>query len=110
MGRNSQPILNAYENDEKYHEYYYTSLGTPAIDRSALNYMSDMGYVLNVDGGGTFRITAHGRQYWEQINTWGPWYWYKNNWFPATVAMATIMVGISTIAVQVWRVLSLSCP
>ena len=38
----------------------------------------------------SYIITAARRDYLEEISAWGPWYWFKNNWFPATVALATI--------------------
>ena len=38
-------------------------------------------------------ITARGWEYWEELNTWAPWYWYTKNIFPATVAFGTILFG-----------------
>ena len=39
------------------------------------------------------RVTAYGREYWVELNTWAPWYWFKKNIFPASVAFGTILFG-----------------
>ena len=43
------------------------------------------------------RLTAQGYAYWEEINTFAPWYWFKRNAFAATVAVATIATSIGGI-------------
>ena len=43
------------------------------------------------------RLTAQGHEYWEKLNTWALWYWFKNNCFAATVGFATIATSISGI-------------
>ena len=92
-----------------YNLWHTVTMVTPNIDRAALSYMLDRAYVVQSSSGHNYRVTALGREHWDQINTWGPWYWYKKNWFPATVALATILVGVSTVAVNIWRVFFASC-
>ena len=49
-------------------------------------------------GGATsVRLTAQGHAYWEEINTFAPWYWFKRNAFAATVGFATIATSLSGI-------------
>ena len=43
------------------------------------------------------RLTAQGHAYWDEINTFAPWYWFKHNAFTATVAFATIATAVSGI-------------
>ncbi len=40
-------------------------------------------------------ITVGGWDYYEQITTFPPWYWFKQNSFPATVAFMTILVSVT---------------
>ena len=39
------------------------------------------------------RVTAYGREYWERL-TAPQWYWFRHNWFPASVPGATILVSL----------------
>ena len=44
------------------------------------------------------RATAHGREYWEKL-TAPRWYWFRYNWFPASVAAGTILfAGVAAAA------------
>ena len=44
------------------------------------------------------RATAHGREYWEEL-TAPRWYWFRHNWFPASVAAGTILfAGVAAAA------------
>ena len=45
--------------------------------------------------GETIRVTAYGREYWEKISTPTPVYWFKQNWLPAIVALATIVAALA---------------
>ena len=68
----------------------------PAFGRltpDAIDYLEDIGALYNQ--GSTYRITAFGRQYWERISTPVPIYWFKNNWFAAIVAAATVAASVS---------------
>ena len=48
----------------------------------------------------TIRLTAYGREYYEKLTTFAPWYWFKRNWFPAIVAAATIATSVGGIVVN----------
>ena len=82
-----------------------THMGMPTRTWTAIEYLESKGCLTNM--GSFYAITAAGRDYLEELTTPGPWYWFKNNWFPATVALATILVGVSTVAVHIWRTLAL---
>ena len=61
----------------------------------AVFHLTDIGVLdPNING---LRITAFGWEYWEKLNTWGPWYWFTHNVFPTTVAFATIATAASGI-------------
>ena len=78
-------------------------LGDHDLAEQAMQFLQDFdlmefretGVVTNV------RLTAQGHAYWEEINTFAPWYWFKKNFFPATVAFATLAVSISSIAFNI---------
>ena len=46
-------------------------------------------------------LTPAGWEYSDRLRLGPVLYWLKHNWFPATVAAATILVGIGTILAQV---------
>ena len=58
--------------------------------KDALAYLADID-VLEARTGG-YRLTAEGRDYWEKLNA-PRWYWYRRNWFAASVAGATIVAA-----------------
>ena len=98
-----------YRNDgERSYKFLTMTTATPHIKREAVDYLVSRGCLENT-GQHSHIITATGRDYLEEISAWGPWYWFKNNWFPATVALATILVGASTAGVQIWGVLAGTC-
>ena len=70
----------------------FISLGTPSLEREATNYLHDIGAFENL-GHGNYRVTAYGREYWEKL-TAPRWYWFRRNWFAASVAAATILVSV----------------
>ena len=46
-----------------------------------------------MDGDPTvYRLTAYGREYWDQLNA-PRRYWFRRNWFAASVAGATIVAA-----------------
>ena len=73
-----------------------TSISTGPLDNDALQFLTDIGAFERTPTG-SYRLTAYGREYWDKENTWAPWYWFKKNCFPATVAFATIATSASGI-------------
>ena len=71
-----------------------TTFGTDSLEYEAMRYLRDIGAFENA-GSGSFRLTAYGREYWDQITTFPPWYWFKQNWFPAIVAFMTILASVT---------------
>ena len=78
-------------------------MGHPNLTDQAMRYLQDKGFMEyrqdNVMTSG--RLTAQGYEYWAKINTFGPWYWFKQNWFPSIVAAATIAASVGGIVVNV---------
>ena len=68
------------------------TMGSDPITRDAANYLDDIGVLQRLEH--SWRLTAYGREYWDRINTPTPLYWFKQNWFPAIVAAATILASI----------------
>ena len=71
-----------------------TSISTGPLDNDALQFLTDIGAFERTPTG-SYRLTAYGREYWDQITTFAPWYWFKQNRFPATVAAATILASLT---------------
>ena len=46
-------------------------------------------------------LTARGWEYWEELNTWAPWYWFKKNSFAVSVAGATILAASVSAAANI---------
>ena len=67
--------------------------GRSAEERDAIAYLTDIGALVN--DGHSVRVSAYGREYWERINTPTPLFWFKQNWFPATVAFMTIVASVT---------------
>ena len=80
--------------------YKEAEIGHPELTEAAKRHLQDLGYMEDKMDFGP-RVTAHGYQYWERIHTWGPWYWFKLNWFPAIVAAATIAASVGGIVANV---------
>ena len=72
------------------------------LDWDAMSYLEDKGCVEGVDAPSQCRITARGRDYWEQLDR-PIRYWFKRNWFPAVVAAVTILVGVVQTGVTIWK-------
>ena len=70
----------------------FTHLNIDPTERDAIDYLHDVG-ALDHLGTGSFRVTAYGREYWEKL-TAPRWYWFRLNWFLASVAGATILVSV----------------
>ena len=65
----------------------------PQLRRAAVFFLSDIGALENVDGDPTvYRLAAGGREYWDRLNA-PRWYWFRQNWFAASVAGATIVAA-----------------
>ena len=73
--------------------------GNVNLTRNAIAHLEDM-YAFDPNGGG-LRITARGWEYWEELNTWAPWYWFKRNWLPALVGIGTILFGGASAAANI---------
>ena len=80
--------------------FYSGSQGLSSLTFEALRYLADIG-AFERYGTGSYRLTAQGRDYWEKLNTWTPWYWFKQNWFPATVAAGTILFSAAAAAANI---------
>ena len=65
----------------------------PPLRKAAVYFLSDIRALEHVDGDPTvYRLAAGGQEYWDQMN--GPrWYWFRRNWFAASVAGATIVAA-----------------
>ena len=72
-------------------------LGDPVLTEQAMQFLQDFDLMeFRETGEATHvRLTAQGYAYWEEINTFAPWYWFKRNWFPAIVAAATIAASVT---------------
>ena len=64
---------------------------TSDMRRDAINYLADIDAIRD-EGVGGYRLTALGREYWDELNA-PRRYWFKQNWFPALVAFGTILFG-----------------
>ena len=65
----------------------------------AMRYLEDIGAFEKV-GSGSYRVTAQGRDHWERL--YAPrWYWFRQNWFPASVAGATILAASASAAANI---------
>ena len=56
--------------------------------------------LLRREGSGSYRVTAQGRDHWERLNA-PRWYWFRRNWFPASVAGATIVAASVSAAANI---------
>jgi len=65
----------------------------------ALIWLLSQGYIREEEN--FWRLTPSGWDYWQQLQLGPALYWMHKNWFPATVAAATFLVGIGTIVAQV---------
>ena len=71
-------------------------------DRSgyaAAHYLADIG-AFERGNPGRFRLTAQGREYWDMLNA-PRWYWFRRNWFPASVAAGTILFSAAAAAANI---------
>ena len=76
-------------------EILYEAMFTDPSLRTAgaADYLEDLGALEPT--GTTLRVTAYGREYYEKLTTFAPWYWFKQNWFPAIVAFMTILASVT---------------
>ena len=56
----------------------------------AVRYLEDIRAFVQERDETEMRVTAYGRDYYEKL-TAPRWYWFRQNWFAATVAVATIL-------------------
>ena len=85
-------LINAPEPDS----FITSTEGSGSLEVEAMRYLRNKGAFESAGSSG-FRITSYGREYWEELTTFPPWYWFKKDFFPATVAFATIATSVSGI-------------
>ena len=73
--------------------------GNDSLANHAVHYLRNIS-VLDPNSSNML-ITARGWDYWEELNTWAPWYWFKRNLFPASVAFGTILFGGASAAANI---------
>ena len=88
-------LLRLYA-ERKSDGYKEMEMGHPVLTDEAKRYLQDLGY-MEYEEWDRERLTAQGFDYWDKLNTWAPWYWFKRNAFAATVAFATVATAISSI-------------
>ena len=76
-----------------------TRTPTEPLRVMAIGYLHDIGALRELDPL-LYQLTAQGREYWDRINTPTPIYWFKQNWFPAIVAAATVAASVGGIVVN----------
>ena len=64
------------------------------LKKDAIYYLIGMGAFEEISDG-LYQLNANGWRYWEEISTPMPILWLKQNWFPATVAAATIAASVT---------------
>ena len=74
---------------------------SPPLTREAALYLEDIGALQKGNTGGSRRVTAYGRAYYEELTTFALWYWFKRNWFPAIVALATIAASVGGVVANI---------
>ena len=70
----------------------HASGNEPGLMQEALSYMADIDVLAS--GRNYYRLTAKGREHREKLNA-PRWYWFRQNWFPATVAAGTILFSVA---------------
>ena len=75
------------------------SFGSDPLEIDALHYLADIG-AFQQTGTGSHRLTAQGRDHWEKLNA-PRWYWFRQNWFPASVAAGTILFSAAAAAANI---------
>ncbi len=77
---------------------FHASGNEPGLTKDALAYLADTNVLKGAMG--EFRLTAEGRDYWEKLNA-PRWYWFRRNWFAASVAGATILAASVSAAANI---------
>ena len=73
----------------------------PPLRKAAVYFLSDIGALEHVDGErDIYRLAAAGREYWEKLRA-PRWYWFRQNWFAASVAGATIVAASVSAAANI---------
>ena len=73
--------------------------GIDRLEYEAIHYLADVG-AFEQAGSGSFRLTASGREYWDQLNA-PRCYWFRRNWLPALVGIGTILFGGASAATNI---------
>ena len=85
------------ESNDLWEAYDFMARGEErAVDMQAMELLVSKGY-LNKGGDGIHRTTLAGLEYLEELTTWYPYYWFKQNWLPATVALATFISSVTSV-------------
>ena len=79
--------------------FIITTMGTELLEYDAVRYLEDIG-AFEQTGSGSYRLTAYGREYWNRL-TAPRRYWYRQNWFPAWVAGATVLAASASAAANI---------
>ncbi len=79
--------------------FLITGQGADSLELDAMHYLEDIG-AFERRGSGSYRMTAYGREYWEKLNA-PRWYWFRQNWFAASVAGATILAASVSAAANI---------
>lgn len=93
--REIRDVLDEYLSKGPGYRYRLNN-DTPQMRKDAFIFLSDIGALETLERD-LFRLSAYGREYYEKLTTWAPWYWFKQNAFAATVAFATIATAVSGI-------------
>ena len=91
-------VLSELVNGEPYDIVTFDT-STPLLRRAAITYLEDKSALEKRVSAG-YRITAHGREYWDQLQA-PRRYWFRQNWFPASVAGATIVAALVSAAANI---------
>ena len=77
-----------------------TRLSIDSLTNQAVEHLIDLGVLKDSSPDSDYlRVTAYGREYYGKL-TAPRWYWFKQNWFAAIVALATIAASVGGIVVN----------
>ena len=77
----------------------FTHLNMDLLVREAINHLSDLGAIEDL-GTGSFRVTAYGREYWEQLKA-PRRYFLQKNWFRIAGLAVPLILGLTAIIANV---------
>ena len=77
----------------------FENTGNRELAAHAIYYLRTISVLDPSDG--RMLLTARGWEFWEELNTWAPWYWVKKNSFAVSVAGATIVAASVSAAANI---------